>query len=103
MRFYSHQHSYYCGIDMHTRLLYVCIINEFGNTLVHQKSKNDSSALFDLLKPYPGNIVVECMHCWYRVSGFCEENDIDFIVGHALYMKTIHGGNAKPDRIDLIK
>lgn len=105
MRFYSHQHPYYCGIDLHTRLLYVCIIDELGNTLVHQKIKNDSSALLKLLKPYLGNIVVgvECMHCWYWVSDLCEEHGIDFIVGHALYMKAIHGGKAKSDRIDSYK
>jgi len=58
-----------------------------------------------LLEPYIGNIVVgvECMHCWYWVSDFCEELSIDFILGHALYMKEIHGGKAKNDRIDSFK
>jgi transposase len=40
------------------------------------------------------------MHCWYWVSDFCEELSVDFILGHALYMKAIHGGKAKNDRID---
>ena len=46
---------------------------------------------------------VECMHCWYWVSDFCAEHNIDFILGHALYMKAIHGGKAKNDRIDSYK
>jgi hypothetical protein len=28
------------------------------------------------------------------------EHDIAFVLGHALYMKAIHGGKAKNDRID---
>ena len=40
------------------------------------------------------------MHCWYWVSDFCEDLSVDFILGHALYMKAIHGGKAKNDRID---
>jgi hypothetical protein len=30
MRFYNNQHKYYCGIDLHTRKMYVCIIDEKG-------------------------------------------------------------------------
>jgi transposase len=58
-----------------------------------------------LLEPYLGNVVVgvECMHCWYWVSDFCEDLGIDFILGHALYMKAIHGGKAKNDKIDSYK
>jgi hypothetical protein len=25
MRFYTHHHKYYCGIDLHTSMMYVCI------------------------------------------------------------------------------
>lgn len=105
MKFYTHQHPFYCGIDLHARTLYVCILDDQGDTLVHQKINNDSSALLELLKPYLGDIVVgvECMHCWYWVSDFCEDHNIDFIIGHALYMKAIHGGKAKSDRIDSYK
>jgi hypothetical protein len=46
MRFYTGQHQYYCGIDLHARTMYVCIL------------------------------------------------------GHAIYMKAIHGGKAKNDKID---
>ncbi len=43
------------------------------------------------------------MHCWYWVSDFCEDLGVDFILGHTLYMKAIHGGKAKNDRIDSFK
>lgn len=105
MNFYNNTHPYYCGIDLHARLLYVCIIDDKGNTLVHQKIGDSPENLLSLLKPYIGNIVVgvECMHCWYWVSDFCELHNIDFILGHALYMKAIHGGKTKNDKIDAMK
>jgi len=105
MNFYNNTHSYYCGIDLHARLLYVCVIDQEGNTLVHKEISDDPQKLLTILEPYIGNIVVgvECMHCWYWVSDFCDDIGVDFILGHALYMKAIHGGKAKNDRIDSFK
>lgn len=105
MNFYNNTHPYYCGIDLHARILYVCILDQAGKVCVHQGIPADSGQLHKLLKPYIGNIVVgvECMHCWYWVSDFCDEIGVDFILGHALYMKAIHGGKAKNDRIDSFK
>lgn len=105
MNFYNNTHPYYCGIDLHARSLYVCIIDQDGNTCVHKEASADQGKLLKILEPYIGNIVVgvECMHCWYWVADFCEESGIDFILGHALYMKAIHGGKAKNDRIDSYK
>lgn len=105
MRFYTNLHPYYCGIDLHARSLYVCIIDDQGETIVHKEIKANPLALFKLLEPYIGNIIVgvECMHCWYWVADWCEDNHVDFILGHALYMKAIHGGKAKNDKIDSFK
>jgi len=105
MNFYNHQHPYYCGIDLHTRILYLCILDQNGNTVLHKKISNNPNEFLSAIKPYIGNVIVgvECMHCWYWLSDLCEEHNIDFIVGHALYMKAIHGGKAKSDRIDSYK
>ncbi len=105
MNFYNNTHPYYCGIDLHARILYVCIIDQMGEILVHKEIPANPKQLYQLLEPYVGNIVVgvECMHCWYWVSDFCMDSSIDFILGHALYMKAIHGGKAKNDRIDSYK
>src|SRR5215475_13315650 len=43
---------------------------------------------------------VECMFAWYWLADLCHAQHIDFVLGHALYMKAIHGGKAKNDRID---
>ncbi|MGX5172435.1 IS110 family transposase [Aliikangiella sp. IMCC44653] len=105
MNFYNNMHPYYCGIDLHARSLYVCIIDQDGKTLLHKEISANPESLLALLEPYIGKVVVgvECMHCWYWVADFCEEHTIDFILGHALYMKAIHGGKAKNDRIDSFK
>ena len=105
MNLYNNMHPYYCGIDLHARLLYVCIIDSEGNVCAHKEIPADPNKLQQLLEPYIGNIVVgvECMHCWYWVADFCDDIGVDFILGHALYMKAIHGGKAKNDRIDSFK
>jgi len=83
----------------------VCIIDQAGETRVHKEISADPDKLAKLLEPYLGQVVVgvECMHCWYWVADFCEDIGVDFILGHALYMKAIHGGKAKNDRIDSYK
>jgi transposase len=40
------------------------------------------------------------MFSWYWLANLCLQNNIAFILGHALYMKSIHGGKTKSDKID---
>jgi len=37
---------------------------------------------------------------WYWIADLCKDHGIPFVLGHALYMKAIHGGKAKNDKID---
>ncbi len=30
MRFYTQQHAYYCGVDLHTKMMYLCVISQDG-------------------------------------------------------------------------
>ena len=93
MNFYNNLHPYYCGIDLHARSLYVCIIDQDGHTCVHQEISASPNKLKQLLEPYIGNVVVdvECIHCWYWISDFCDDLGVDFILGHALYMTKSSG------------
>jgi hypothetical protein len=36
MRFYNTQHQFYCGIDLHARSMYICILDQDGEMLVHR-------------------------------------------------------------------
>lgn len=105
MRFYSQQHKFYCGIDLHARKMYVCILDQKGKTKVHENINTDPELLFDLIFPFIEDVVicVECMFSWYWVADFCTEHKIPFVLGHALYMKAIHGGKTKNDKIDSYK
>ena len=36
MRFYNDQHRHYCGVDLHTKRMYLCILDQEGNKLLHR-------------------------------------------------------------------
>jgi hypothetical protein len=36
MRFYNQTHEHYCGIDLHVKTMYVCILDAAGKVLVHR-------------------------------------------------------------------
>jgi transposase len=55
--------------------------------------------------PYREGLVVavECIFTWYWLADLCACEGLPFVLGHALYMKAIHGGKAKNDKIDAQK
>jgi len=55
MNFYNNTHPYYCGIDLHARILYVCIIDQLGEVLVHKEISASPQKLLKLLEPSIGN------------------------------------------------
>jgi len=67
MNFYKQQHKYYCGIDLHARKMYVCILDQKGKTKVHQNIKTEPELFFELIFPYLDDVVVgvECVFCWH--------------------------------------
>src|SRR2546422_5615735 len=105
MRFYTQQHPFYCGIDLHARTMYVCILDQAGETLLHRNMTATPEALLKAIAPYRDQIVLaaECMFTWYWLADLCADHGIPFVLGHALYMKAIHGGKAKNDQIDAQK
>jgi len=105
MRFYTRTHRHYCGIDLHARAMYLCILNRDGEILLHQNMKTTPEAFLSAVAPYRDDLVVavECIFTWYWLADLCADEGIDFVLGHALYMKAIHGGKAKNDKIDAHK
>ncbi len=105
MRFYTQQHQYYCGIDLHARSMYLCILNGAGEVVLHRNMRANPDAFLEAVAPYREDLVVavECMFTWYWLADLCRSEQIAFVLGHALYMKAIHGGKAKNDRIDAHK
>ena len=102
MRFYTKQHKFYCGIDLHARTMYVCILNQDGEIMLHRPMPASPEPFLQAIAPYREDVVVavECMFTWYWLADLCAQHGIAFVLGHALYMKAIHGGKAKHDKID---
>jgi transposase len=82
--------------------MHVCVVDQAGKTLVHQNIPAGPERFLSLIRPYREGLVVgcECMFAWYWLADFCRAQNLDFVLGHALYMKAIHGGKTKTDRID---
>jgi transposase len=105
IRFYQRQHGFYAGIDLHARTMHVCVLDAAGTVVLDRNLPCHFETLLQAIAPFRDGIVigVECMFGWYWLADRCAEHDIPFVVGHALYMKLIHGGKAKNDRLDASK
>src|ERR671937_1222634 len=105
MRFYTKQHPFYCGIDRHARTMSVWIMNRDGEILIHRNMKAAPEPFLKAIAPYREDVVVcvECIFTWYWLADLCAREGIPFVLGHTLYMKAIHGGKAKNDKIDAQK
>ncbi|MFH1312678.1 MAG: IS110 family transposase [Candidatus Eisenbacteria bacterium] len=102
MRFYTKEHLFYCGVDLHTRSMYVCVLDDHGDVVLHRNIPAEPDAFLEVIQPYREDIVVcaECMFAWYWLADLCHRETIPFVLDHALYMRAIHGGKAKNDRVD---
>jgi transposase len=102
MRFYTQQHPFYCGIDLHARSMYVCILSHDGEIRLHRNMQAAPEPFLRAIAPYRDGLVVavECIFTWYWLADLCAAEGIPFVLGHALYMKAMHGGKAKNDKID---
>jgi hypothetical protein len=102
MRFYTKQHQFYGGIDLHARSMYVCLVSHDGEILLHRNMKAAPEPFLKAVAPYREGLVVavECIFTWYWLADLCVQEGIPFVLGHALYTRAIHGGKAKNDKID---
>jgi predicted NBD/HSP70 family sugar kinase len=49
MRFYNRQHRHYCGIDLHVKAMYLCILNSTGQVLLHKNVKTTPQAFLEAI------------------------------------------------------
>ena len=63
MRFYTKQHRYYCGIDLHARRMYICILDAAGTVRVHRNGPATPEHFLATIAAYRENLVVavECI------------------------------------------
>jgi transposase len=103
MRFHQSTTEFNCGIDLHARCMYVCVVDRQGTKRLHQNIQHNDFAFFlKKIKPFKHDLTVtaECMFGWYWLADACARENIPFVLAHALYLRCIHGGKNKDDRID---
>src|SRR5262249_52922256 len=102
MRFYTKQHQASCGIDLHARTMYICLLHHAGEVLVHHNFTASPETFLKVIAPYREDIVVAvaCMCTWYGLADVCTRAGLACVLGYALSRKASHGGKAKNDRID---
>ena len=102
MRFYTQQHPFYCGIDLHARPMSLCILDQAGETLLHRHMPATPEALLKAITPYREQIVLAAawMFPWSWLADRCAAHGIPCVLGHALSRKAMHGGTAKNETID---
>jgi transposase len=85
--------------------MYICVLDAEGKVRVHRNGPANPEHFLKLIAPFRKDVVVavECIFTWYWLADLCRQEGIPFVLGHALYMKAVHGGKAKNDRIDAHK
>ncbi|MEO2016401.1 MAG: transposase, partial [Fuerstiella sp.] len=91
-------------MDLHANCMYVCVVDHEGKKHVHRNFPNRKPEKFLIaLQPFQKHdllIGCESTFNWYWLADLCKRQELPFLLGHALYLKAIHGGKTKSDRID---
>jgi hypothetical protein len=92
----------YCGIDLHARTMYICLLSQEGEVRGHQNCTANAEPFLKVIAPYRDDVVgaVECIFTGYWLADRCVREGLPFVLGPALYRQAIRGGKAKNDRID---
>jgi transposase len=105
MRFYTQHHQFDCGIDLHARTMYLCVLNADGEIVLHRNMQAGPEPLLKALAPDREDLVVcvEGLFTWSWLADLCTPEGMPFVWGHALYMKASQGGKAQNEKIDAQK
>jgi transposase len=82
--------------------MYVCILSQEGEIVYHENLPAGPDTFLKAIAPYRSDLIVgvECVFTWYWLADLCRKEGIEFVLGHALYMKAIHGAKVKNDKVD---
>jgi hypothetical protein len=80
----------------------VCILDQAGETRWHRHMPATPEALLKAIAPYRAQRVMaaECMVTWDWRADLCAEHRIPVVLGQALSMQAIQGGQATNDPLD---
>ena len=74
MRFYTQKHPHYCGIDLHARRMYLCILDQQGEVRLASQHERRSRDFLQAHRSRSATIwssAVECMFTWYWLADLC--------------------------------
>ncbi len=105
MRFYSKKHAFTCGVDLHTRTMFLFILDQAGEPVLQKNMPSTPAAFLIAVRPFREDLAVgvECIFTWYWLANLCREEGIPFILGHALSMKASGGAKVKNDKAHAYK
>jgi len=100
MHFYKVPHRFYCGVDLHTRSMFLCVQDHDGKKLLHQDYPADPQRFLQAIAPYRDDLVVgcECTFSWHWLVLMIRESDQAKCFVHRLEAK--HG---KPHALAVLR
>ena len=63
MNFYKVPHRFYCGVDLHTRNMFLCVQDHAGNPGapgLHRDYPADPRRFLEAIRPFRDGLVVGC-------------------------------------------
>lgn len=103
MRLYQTETEFNCGIDLHSKCMYACVMDSSGDIKEWFNVRgNDFEYFLKRVEPYRHDMTLccECTFNWYWLADACEDAGIEFVLAHALYLRSIHMDKNKNDRED---
>ena len=103
MKYYKTATEYNCGIDLHSKQMYICLMDKEAGIKVWCNIKgNDFDYFLRRVEPYRHDLTVTCESTfnWYWLADACMDANIEFVLGHALYLHSVRGGKHKNDKED---
>jgi hypothetical protein len=64
MRFYTRPHQFYGGIDLHARTMYLWVLTQAGEILLHRNMPAGPEPFLKAIAPYRADLVV-CVACLF--------------------------------------
>ena len=70
MKFYDRQNRHYCGIELHVKTMYVCILGASGQVFVHRNVKRRRRPFSSAMVLRMSRSSVPCTRSVGRLMGF---------------------------------
>ena len=103
MKYYTSMTEYNAGVDLHSKNIYLCLMDRSGKILVHENIRNnDLDYMRTLIAPYRHDLTLTFESCfmgaWF--ADFCEDEGLPHVMAHAFYLRSIQGQKHKNDKRD---